>query len=67
MNQSLEELRAIGYLLADCQAHLNVAVDTAERWGLPVLAAALQRPLDALHATDEENLRLFRESQNVAS
>ena len=70
MNQSLDpvnELRAIGYLLADCQAHLNVAVDTAERLGFPVLAAALQRAADAIRAADEENLRLFRESQDAAS
>jgi len=66
MNQ-LEELRAIGNLLGDCQAHLNVAVDTAERLGFPILACALQRALDALCAADEENLRLFRESQDAAS
>jgi hypothetical protein len=67
MNQSLEELRAIGNILADCQAHLTVCVSSAESLGFPALAAALQRALDALHAADEENLRLFRESQNVAS
>ena len=69
MNQPsdpVNELRAIGYLLADCQAHLSVCVDAAERLGFPILAAALQRSLDALHAADEENFRFFMEMRNVA-
>jgi hypothetical protein len=69
MNQSLDpvnELRAIGYLLADCQAHLNVAVDTSERLGFPVLSACLQRAADAIRAADEENLRLFLEMKDAS-
>jgi hypothetical protein len=66
MNKSSEELLAIGNLLADCQAHLTVCVDTAERLGFPVLAAALQRALDALHAADEENFRLFSEMKDAS-
>jgi hypothetical protein len=64
---TVNELRTIGGLLADCQAHLNVALETAERLGFPVLAAALQRALDALHAAGEENFRLFSELKDVAS
>jgi hypothetical protein len=70
MNQSLDpvnELRAIGSLLADCQAHITVAVSTAESLGFPVLSACLQRALDALRAADEENLRLFSELKDAAS
>jgi len=66
MNQS-QELRAIGYLLADCQSHLTACVISAESLGFPVLSACLQRALDALHAANEENFRLFQESQDAAS
>jgi hypothetical protein len=67
MNKSSEELLAIGNFLADCQAHLTVCVDTAERLGFPVLSACLQRAADAIRAADDENFRLFSELKDVAS
>lgn len=49
----VRELRAIGQLLSECRAHVDVCQETARRLGLVELAEALEAAGQAIRNADD--------------
>lgn len=50
--QRVQQLRSIGWLLGDCQAHLDICINTAQQLGMDDLADALEKALAAVDSAD---------------